>query len=204
MHRLGRSTSGSRPTTCRPLVPASEGSRSDSPPPMPNEAQLQEAVDLLLSAKAPLICAGGGAAQAEAGPAVAALAERLAAPIVMTYGAKGLLPRDHPCAAPATLHHPEVGALWDEADVVIAIGTDLDGITTQHWALPKPPHLLVVTSAEQEGGKSYPPHLALVCDAALVTELLSERLPAASAPEPSRKRLERVLGAVRDAIAADE
>jgi thiamine pyrophosphate-dependent acetolactate synthase large subunit-like protein len=186
-------------------VPSSNGSsRSQAPPRPPDEPQLQEAVDLLRAARAPLICAGGGALKAGAGTAVATLAERLAAPVVMTYAAKGLLPPGHPCAAPATLHAPEVGALWDDADLVIAIGTDFDGLTTQNWAMPNPSRLLVINVDEQDGAKNYPPDLALVGDAAVVTALLSERLPGPSDLEPVRKRLERVRGALRDAIAADE
>ena len=185
-------------------APASDGSRSQAPSPSPDEAQIQAAVELLRSARAPLICAGGGAMRAGAGSAVAGLAERLAAPVVTTYGAKGLLPPDHPVAAPATLHHPEVGALWDEADLVIAIGTDFDGTTTQNWTLPKPPRLVTINVDPHDAAKSYEPDLALVGDAADVAGLLIERLPDAPDPEPTRARLERARGALRDAIAADE
>ena len=186
-------------------VPSSNGaSRSQTPPPGPDEGQIQAAVDLLRAARRPLICAGSGAVKAGAGPAVASLAQRLAAPVVMTYTAKGLLPPDHPCAVPATLHHPEVGGLWDNADLVIAIGTDFDGLTTQNWAMPNPSRLLVINVDEHDGGKSYPPDLALVGDAAEVTDLLSERVPGASDLEPTRQRLEQVRRALRDSIAEDE
>jgi thiamine pyrophosphate-dependent acetolactate synthase large subunit-like protein len=187
-------------------VPPSAGpsSPAQSPPRLPDEPELQEAVELLRAARAPLICAGGGAIRAGAGPTVAALAERLAAPVVMTYGAKGLLPPDHPCAAPATLHHPEVGALWDEADLVIAIGTDFDGTTTQNWALPKPRRLLAVNVDEQDAAKSYSPELTLVGDGAEVTGLLVERMPGGADLDPTRDRLDRVRGALREAIAEDE
>jgi thiamine pyrophosphate-dependent acetolactate synthase large subunit-like protein len=39
-----------------------------------------------------------------------------------------------------------VGALWDRADVVIAIGDGLDGMTTQNWLQPQPPRLVAVGS----------------------------------------------------------
>jgi acetolactate synthase-1/2/3 large subunit len=169
-----------------PAPPSDGPARSDVPVPTPDDSRIQDAVDLLRAAHAPLICAGGGALKAGAGPAVAALAERLAAPVVMTYGAKGLLPRDHPCAVPATLHHPEVGALWDDADLVIAIGTDFDGLTTQNWAMPKPLRLVVINVDERDGAKNYPPDPALVGDAARATELLSKRIDGTSDLEPVR------------------
>jgi thiamine pyrophosphate-dependent acetolactate synthase large subunit-like protein len=179
-------------------APSANGLGSDAQPGLPGEPLIEAAVDLLADARAPLICAGGGALEAGAGPAVAALAERLAAPVVMTYAAKGLLPPGHPCAVPATLHAPEVGALWDDADLVIAIGTDFDGLTTQNWAMPNPARLLVINVDEQDGAKNYAPDLTLVGDAAKVTALLSERIPGPSDLEPIRKRLERVRGALRD------
>ena len=49
------------------------------------------AVELLQPAR-PLVWAGGGALQAGAGEAVARLAERLVAPVLLTYSAHGLLP----------------------------------------------------------------------------------------------------------------
>ena len=39
---------------------------------------------------------------------------------------------------------PEAGELWDEADVVVAIGSDLDGMMTQGWKQPQPPHLVAI------------------------------------------------------------
>ena len=185
-------------------APPAKGSGPHAQPPLPDEAGIQAAVNLLREAEVPLICAGGGALRANAGTAVADLAERLGAPVVMTYLAKGLLPPQHPCAVPATLHHPEVGALWDAADLVVAIGTDFDGMSTQNWALPKPARLLVINIDEQDGAKSYPPDLTLVGDAGEVTALLSERIPPTSHLELMRQRLNELRRKLRDAIAEDD
>jgi len=185
-------------------APSAGESVPDAPPPLPDEARIRAAVDLLHEAKSPFICAGGGALRAGAGPAVADLAERLGAPVVTTYMAKGLLPPRHPCAAPATLHSPEIGALWDGADLVIAIGTDFDGMTTQNWALPEPARLLVINIDEQDAAKNYPPDVMLVGDAAKVTALLSQRIRPASDLDPMRQRLDGVRRALRDATAEDD
>jgi thiamine pyrophosphate-dependent acetolactate synthase large subunit-like protein len=185
-------------------APPAKGSSQDERPPLPDRARIEAAVDLLQEAEAPLICAGGGALRANAGPAVADLAERLAAPVVMTYLTKGLLPPQHPCAVPATLHAPEVGALWDDADLVIAIGTDFDGMSTQNWALPEPARLLVVNIDEQDGAKNYPPDLILVGDAAEVTALLSERIPPSPRLDLTCQRVDAVRTRLRGAIADDD
>jgi thiamine pyrophosphate-dependent acetolactate synthase large subunit-like protein len=110
----------------------------------PSEDQLARAAELLERARRPLVWAGGGALQSGAGEAVARLAERLVAPVMLTYSASGLLPPGHPCLVGAPPHVPEVGALWDEADVVVAIGSDFDGMMTQGWKMPQPPHLVAI------------------------------------------------------------
>ena len=105
-------------------------------------------VELLAQAERPLVWAGGGATAADAGELVRELAERLGAPVLTSYGGRGLLPPDHPCLVPLPPHAPEAGALWDAADVVIVLGSDLDAMNTQGFRQPRPPQLVVVDLAE--------------------------------------------------------
>ncbi len=133
---------------------------------------LPRAAELLASARRPLIWAGGGALRSEAGEAIGHLAERLAAPVVTTFGARGLLPPEHPCLAPNPVHAPEVGQLWDEADVVLAIGTDFDGLMTQNWQMPAPPKLIAINVDAGDAAKNYRPDVTLVGDARRVVESL--------------------------------
>ncbi|MCR6481732.1 thiamine pyrophosphate-binding protein [Amycolatopsis sp. OK19-0408] len=139
---------------------------------------LARAEALLSDAKHPLIWAGGGALRSGAGEAIGVLADKLAAPVLTTFAARGLLPLDHPCLAPNPVHTPEVGQLWDEADVVLAVGTDFDGLMTQNWAMPKPPTLIAVNVDADDAAKNYPPDLTLVGDArAIVERLLPKERP---------------------------
>jgi len=139
---------------------------------------LARAEALLSDAEHPLIWAGGGALRSGAGDAIGALAEKIAAPVITTFGARGLLPLDHPCLAPNPVHTPEVGELWDEADVVLAIGTDFDGLMTQNWRMPKPRKLVAINVDADDAAKNYPPDLTLVGDArAIVERLLPKERP---------------------------
>jgi thiamine pyrophosphate-dependent acetolactate synthase large subunit-like protein len=139
---------------------------------------LARAEALLSDAQHPVIWAGGGALRSGAGEAIGALAEKIAAPVITTFGARGLLPLDHPCLAPNPVHTPEVGELWDEADVVLAIGTDFDGLMTQNWLMPKPPQLIAINVDADDAAKNYPPDLTLVGDArAIVERLLPKQRP---------------------------
>jgi thiamine pyrophosphate-dependent acetolactate synthase large subunit-like protein len=106
-------------------------------------SDLDAAIARLDAAQRPLIWAGGGARDAPA--AIAALAERLAAPVLTTYGAAGVLPPGHPCAVGLPPHVEAAGRLWDEADLVLAIGSDLDGVQTQNFAQPQPDTLIAVS-----------------------------------------------------------
>jgi len=90
---------------------------------------------------------------------IGALAKALAAPVITTYGSRGLLGGDHPCAVPGPVQHPAVGALWDRADLVLAIGTDFDGMMTQNWAMPAPPQLIAVNVDAADATKNYPADL---------------------------------------------
>nr|WP_260473720.1 thiamine pyrophosphate-binding protein [Amycolatopsis balhimycina] len=139
---------------------------------------LARAEAMLSDARQPLIWAGGGALRSGAGDAIGALAEKLAAPVITTFAARGLLPLDHPCLAPNPVHTPEVGELWDEADVVLAIGTDFDGLMTQNWRMPKPPELIAINVDADDAAKNYQPDLTLVGDArSIVERLLPKQRP---------------------------
>jgi thiamine pyrophosphate-dependent acetolactate synthase large subunit-like protein len=159
---------------------------------------LDRAGKLLADASAPLIWAGGGALRAGAGPLVGELAVKLAAPVLTTFMGRGLLGPEHPCAVPGPAHAPEVGALWDEADLVVAIGSDFDGTNTQNWQMPPPPRLIAVNVDEADASKSYVPDLTLVGDARVVLQQLVPRVGA----RDGLAALEQRLAAIGSAVSA--
>ena len=90
-----------------------------------------------------------------AAPRSAALAERLAAPVLTTYGGARRARRRRTRARRPAAARAEAGALWDEADLVIAIGTDLDGMNTQNWPQPQPPALVAINVDPADAAKNY-------------------------------------------------
>jgi acetolactate synthase-1/2/3 large subunit len=158
-------------------APVTERAPAPAEPAEALEPHLDAALALIERAERPLLWVGGGAVRAGAGAAVGLLAERLAAPVVTTYHGRGILPPDHPCLAPALTHVPAIGALWDEADLVIAIGSDLDGMTTQNWRMPQPPALLAINVDAADAAKNYRPDHVLAGDARAVTERLASAVP---------------------------
>src|SRR5204863_4588638 len=83
---------------------------------------------------------------------------------------------DHPCDTGLPPFVPECGDLWDDADLVIAIGSDLDGTSTQNWAQPQPRHMLAINIDADDAIKNYRLDLVLVGDARSVTQALAERV----------------------------
>ena len=137
----------------------------------------------LAAAKRPLILAGGGAIAAAA--ALTRLAETLGAPVALTINAKGLLPAAHPLLIGSTQTLLATRALVAEADVVLAIGTELaetDYDVTFAGGFEIPGTLLRIDIDPDQTVRNYPPELALVADAQIAAEaLLAElqRLPLA-------------------------
>ena len=103
---------------------------------------------LLPAAQRPLVWAGGGVTADGAGPQLAALVEHLGAPLLTSYGGRGLLPPEHPSLVPLPPHCAEAGALWDAADLVVVAGSDLDAMNTQGFRQPRPPAVVTVDLVE--------------------------------------------------------
>ncbi|WP_116047811.1 thiamine pyrophosphate-binding protein [Amycolatopsis palatopharyngis] len=165
---------------------------------------VERARGMLSGAARPLIWAGGGALRSGAGAVLGKLAERLAAPVVTTFAARGLLPPEHPCLAADPVHVPEVGELWDEADVVLGVGTDFDGLMTQNWRMPQPPAMIAVNVNAADAAKNYRPDITLVGDALAVTEDLLTRLAPRPGLDRLRNRLDRIEHRVRRRVRAEE
>jgi thiamine pyrophosphate-dependent acetolactate synthase large subunit-like protein len=177
-----------------------------SPPPVPqaDEEHLGRALELLERSRRPLIWAGGGALQSGAGEAVAELAERLVAPLVLTYSARGLVGPMHPCLLDVPPHVPQVGAIWDEADLVVAIGTDFDAMMTQAWKQPQPPHLVAINVDPADASKNYLPDVLLEGDAAAATAALAKRLGERGGLDSLARRLKGVCSEVRSEYAESD
>ena len=133
----------------------------------------------LAQAKRPLILAGGGAI--DAAPALQQLAERLGAPVALTINAKGMLPAAHPLLIGSTQSLVATRALVAEADVVLAIGTELaetDYDITFAGGFEIPGVLLRIDIDPDQTVRNYAPALALVADARVAAEALLAELGA--------------------------
>ncbi len=85
----------------------------------PGDTEIAAAVEMLWSAKRPLVISGRGARGAVS--ELRAFLDKLGAPYLDTGESKGLIPDDHPCVVAAMR-----GAIMGEADVVVTVGRRLD------------------------------------------------------------------------------
>lgn len=89
---------------------------------------LDRLAQLLAKSRRPLVVAGRGAVDDDAGEAILTLCERVSAPLITTYKAKGIIPEQHPLALGAAGLSPKADAILlpivAEADLVLLAGYD--------------------------------------------------------------------------------
>ncbi|MDN3526300.1 5-guanidino-2-oxopentanoate decarboxylase [Halomonas sabkhae] len=169
-------------------------------PPAPAPEALARAAEWLGAASRPMVLLGGGTA--DAADAARALVERLDAPTFTTINAKGVLGLDHPLDLGATASLPAARRLAREADVVLAIGTELgetdyDLVFDGGFVLDG--RLIRIDIDPQQLGRNQAADLALLAEAGQAMAALAERL-SESTQRDGAGRAE----AVRRALALDE
>ena len=123
------------------VMDAAEGQKSlvkvvdPAPQQLPSPGSILRALDLLKSAKRPLIILGKGAAYAQEDEIVRSFVEKSGVPYLPMSMAKGLLPDDHPQSAGAAR-----SLVLKEADVVVMVGARLNWLLShgkgKSWGEP--------------------------------------------------------------------
>jgi sulfoacetaldehyde acetyltransferase len=146
------------------------------------EQSLVDAVELLASAKFPVILAGGGVVMGDAVKDCQALAERLGAPVATGYLRNDAFPASHPLWAGPLGYQGAKAAmkLIAQADVVLALGSRIGpfGTLPQHgldyW--PKNAKIIQVEADHTNLGLVKKITVGIHGDAKAVAKALSERL----------------------------
>src|SRR5271167_3003452 len=120
-----------------------------APAQLPAPAADKRALDVLKSAKRPLIILGKGAAYAQADEAIRALVEKSGIPFLPMSMAKGLLPDTHPQSAGAAR-----STVLKDADVVMMIGARLNWLLShgkgKTWGEPGSKKLIQIDIEPKE------------------------------------------------------
>ena len=120
-----------------------------APRQIPAPDAVDRALDLLKSAKRPLILLGKGAAYAQADAEIRAFVERTGIPYLPMSMAKGLLPDTHPQSASAARSF-----VLAEADVVVLVGARLNWLLShgkgKTWGAPTPKKFIQIDISPTE------------------------------------------------------
>jgi thiamine pyrophosphate-dependent acetolactate synthase large subunit-like protein len=141
-----------------------------------SQHELLDAVALIERSQEIVIWAGGGVVQSGAETELVALAELLQAPIVTTWAGRGIVPAGHPLSVDLPPHEPEVAGLIASADLLIVVGSELDGPNTKNWTLTMPASVLVINVDAGEVGKNYPATTTVIADARVALDGIARSL----------------------------
>ncbi|MEZ4606708.1 MAG: thiamine pyrophosphate-dependent enzyme [Deinococcales bacterium] len=147
-------------------------------PPLGEE--LEAAVKALAKAKKPLIFVGSGALNVSR--EVKELAEMLQAPVVAYRTGLGILDSRHYLS----LHQPPAKRYWPEADVVLAIGSNMR-VPMQKWFKQHPPKIIRLDVDPLSHLRFNPPAIAITARAEEAMPLLLARLSQENPKRASRR-----------------
>ena len=167
---------------------------------VPAAAELDVAAAVLTDARV-VIWVGGGAVDVE--PSVAVLAEHLGAPVVSAFQARGCPPTDHPAAVGLPPHEPEVAGLIADAEVLLAVGGDLDGMNTRNWTMPRPPRLVRLDPLPPRDPPEWAPDAAVAGRLGDALRGLRERLPTRAPWAPKGLRADVLARLAADPATAE-
>src|SRR5256886_5537870 len=108
--------------------------------PRADKDRLAQALEILKSAKQPLIISGGGVRYSGAEDVLGAFATEHGIPVTETIAGKGALTHYHPAhiGPIGIVGSTSANALAGEADVILAVGTRLMDFTTGSWSAFSP------------------------------------------------------------------
>lgn len=165
--------------------------------PHPDPYQVTRAADLLADAQNPLIMVGGGSSEAAA--EIRQLCEQLNAIVTSSTSGKGIVPDDHPLSLGGAIVRPEVHQTVSNADVVVAIGTEISETDSFVERLDIPGKLIRIDLDPRKINDLYPADIGIVADAAPTVAALTEAIKKHS-PRARRKDNEVVVTNIRDQI----
>lgn len=168
------------PTDAEPLSPM-----EPAPAGVPPDEAIGRAVDLLRSARRPVLLLGVGAGEAVATAAIRRLLHAAALPVACTFEGNGVVPRellDRFVGRVGYTRNQPADRLLQEADVVACLGYDLIEYDPTEWLGPATAviHLDEIPATID---RAYRPAVELVGDLGRTIDALTERLGQRAADE---------------------
>ena len=142
--------------------------------PAPTAKKVERACELLRCAKQPMICVGGGASLAS--EAITEIAERLGAPVIGSTNGKGVIADTHPLSLSAGTVRGEVQKYLKNADVVLAVGTELSEVDSFVETLEINGKIIRIDVDPRKMNDLYPSAVGIIGGAKTTTEAIARQL----------------------------
>ncbi|MEU9693042.1 thiamine pyrophosphate-binding protein [Amycolatopsis japonica] len=155
-----------------------------------------EAAKLLGAAENPVILAGGGALRSGAHAELKALAEALRAPVLSTFGGKGVFGWDHELSGQSWLEDWHSTEFLSAADVLLVLGSGLGELSSNYREFA-PRGRVIQVEADLGKLESNYPALGIHADVRLALQGLLEQVPFRQSDGAAEKAVADLLAKVR-------
>ncbi|GAA2415784.1 acetolactate synthase large subunit [Nonomuraea africana] len=161
----------------------------------PSAAQIARAADLLATARRPIVLAGHGAARAGARDALVRFSEHLGIPVATTFNGKGVFPDDHRHALGAFgfMRHDHVNFAFDEADVLISVGYELQEFDPVKINPDRSKKIVHIHQFPAEVDDHYPVAVGIQGDLSRSLHALGEAVHRRFTPSPTVEKVRRLV-----------
>ncbi|MEV7555112.1 thiamine pyrophosphate-binding protein [Amycolatopsis sp. NPDC089917] len=158
-----------------------------------------EAANLLGAAKNPVILAGGGTLRSGARAELKALAEALRAPVLSTFGGKGVFGWDHELSGQSWLEDWHSTEFLSDADVLLVLGSGLGELSSNYREFA-PRGRLIQVEADLGKLESNYPALGIHADVRLALQALLEQVPFRQSDGAAEAAVADLLAKVRERL----
>ena len=158
--------------------------------PVPGQAAIKAAANLLENASRPVLMVGGGAQQA--GDSVIKIAQLLNAGVISSNAGKGVVSDTSPLSMTGGVICPAVQRYLGTADVVLAIGTEIAEADSFVYELPINGKMIRIDIDPARFNDMYPATVGILGDAGPAADMLLAELQSRNIDGTSRDTLEEI------------
>ena len=170
--------------------------------PVPTAKKIERACELLRHAKQPMICVGGGAWMAS--DVITEIAEKLGAAVIGSTAGKGIIDDSHPLSLSAGTVRGEVQQYLKNADVVLAVGTELSEVDSFAEILEINGKIIRVDLDSRKMNDLYPAEVAIIGGARASTEAIARQLGEVEARAETIAEVAQLRQSMRNNLSASE
>jgi acetolactate synthase I/II/III large subunit len=175
-------------------------------PDEPSPSQIARAAQVLDRAVRPIVLAGHGAARSDASDALRRFSELLGLPVATTFHGKGVFADDHPNALGAVgfMSHDYVNFGFDEADVIISVGYELQEFDPVRINPSGKTRIIHLSRVPAEVDRHYDVEVGVQADIGRTLDALADATTTRFHVGASGKRIRRLLADELARGAADD